>query len=121
MLSLPDDYKLIEFFEAEPELLDGEAKPWIYNELKFTTIRGKDKLIVTIYPSFGELTINWVKSGEQLIKLKFIELDSLYVEIQKNDEFLSAVGIVLGQSMLLKLRLKPNISIEVSQEYSSRL
>ncbi len=116
MLSLPNDHELIGFFEAEPELLDGNAMPWIYNELKFTTIRGEDKVIVNIYASFGELSVNWIKSGKQLIKLKLIELDSLNIELQSNDEFLTATGKFLDQAVLLKVRMKPDVSIEFAQE-----
>ena len=57
MLSFPDEYELIGLFESEPELFDGEDKPWAYNELKFTTVRGDDQVVVTIYPPSGKLTV----------------------------------------------------------------
>jgi len=37
---LPEDYELIGFFEAEPEVLD-PGVPWLYNILTFATVRGE--------------------------------------------------------------------------------
>ena len=49
MIKLPEEHELIGFFECEPELLDSDVKPWCYNELKFTTVRGEDEVEVKIY------------------------------------------------------------------------
>jgi len=37
LLELPEEHELIGFFESEPDLLDTDVKPWIYNEVRFTT------------------------------------------------------------------------------------
>ena len=69
-------------------------------------------MVVNIYASSGELTVSWIKSGKQLIKLKLIELDSLNIEMQSNDEFLTAAGMFSDHAVLLKIRLKPDVAIE---------
>ena len=116
MLSLPDEHELIGFFEVEPELLDGSIKPWIYNEIKFTTTRGDDTIIVTIYASFGELTATWIKSEIQLINIKLIKIDKINIEMNPNDEFLTAEGKLSDHAVSLKITLKPHVAIDFSQE-----
>ncbi len=116
MISFPEEFELMSLFESEPELLDGSDKPWIYNEVKFTAIRGDDKIVVQIYASFGQLSISWEKNGNQQLRIKLIELDKITVEKQYRDEFLTAVGTYADKSVLLKLRLKPSISVEFEEQ-----
>lgn len=116
MIELPEEHELIGFFECEPELLDTDVKPWLYNEIKFTTKRGDDEVIVKICASFGEFSISWKKNGNQLITMNLIDLDRVTVEIQQNDEFLTATGMYSDQAVMLKLRLKPRVEVEFKQE-----
>ncbi len=116
MISLPEEHELIGFFEVEPVLLDGDVKPWVYNELTFTTQRNEDEITVKICASYGELSVNWKKNGKQLLQLKLIDLDSINVEMQKYDEFLTAAGMFSDHAVLLKLRLKPEVAVEFEQQ-----
>ena len=116
MITLPEEHELIGFFECEPELLDSDVKPWCYNEVKFSTVRGEDEIAVKIYASFGEITINWKKSGIQILHMKLIDVQHLTVEMQHRDEFMAVVGSYSNRSMLLKLRLKPLVAIEFEQQ-----
>ena len=47
--------------------------------------------------------------------MTLIELDSIRIEMQHNDEFLLASGVVADHTALLKLRLKPEVAIEFTQ------
>lgn len=116
LLSLPEEYELISFFEVEPELLDNDETPWLYNELKFVTTRGEDEVVVKIYAAIGEFSVDWKQSGRSIIKMKLTELDSLTIEMLKNDEFLSVSGMFSDHSVFLKLRLKPEVAIEFDHE-----
>ena len=47
--------------------------------------------------------------------MKLIELDTIIVQAQHNDELLAASGKLETQSILVKLRLKPKVSFEIEQ------
>ena len=116
MLSLPEKHELIGLFECEPKLLDPDDRPWIYNELTFNVVRGEDSLKVSIWSSFGELKIDWKKSGQQVLKMKVVDIDSLTVEMQAFDEFLCVTGSTSENKMMLKLRIKPSIFVEFQHQ-----
>lgn len=116
MLELPEEHELIAFFECEPELADPEVDSWAYNELKFTTVRVPDKFVVEVAAGWGELSVSWERSGQQLVWLKLINLEQLKVEMRKDDELLVATGTHGDQSAMLILRLKPVVAIKFRQE-----
>ncbi len=117
MLELPEEHELIAFFECEPQLADTEVV-WAYNDLRFTTVREPDKVVVEIAAGWGELAIRWEKAGQQLVWLKLINLEKLGVEMQRGDELLVATGTHGDQNATLILRLKPFVSITFEQERS---
>ncbi len=116
MLELPDEHELIAFFECEPELSDTEFDSWAYNELRFTTVRESDKVVVEISAGWGELSISWERDGRQLVWLKLINLEELALEMQRDDELLVATGTHADQNATLILRLKPAVAIKYGQE-----
>jgi hypothetical protein len=115
MLELPEEHELIAFFECEPQLLDTEVV-WAYNELRFTTVRGSDKVVVEISAGWGELSVSWERDGQQLAWLKLINLEKLQVEMQRDDELLVTTGTHGDQNATLILRLKPVVAIKFKQE-----
>nr|WP_315468684.1 hypothetical protein [uncultured Undibacterium sp.] len=115
MISLPENHELIGFFEIEPRIVGPDTIPWEYQELTFVTQRGDDEVIVIIGASFSEFSISWRRLGKQLIQMTLIQLDSIRIEMQHNDEFLMASGVVADHTALLKLRLKPEVAIEFEQ------
>ena len=116
MIELPEEHELIGFFESEPELLDTDDIPWVYNEVKFTTKRGEDEVVVKIYASSGEFSVLWKNTDRQLLAMKLIHLEIITVELQHNDEFLTVVGMYSDYAVMLKLRLKPVVAVEFEQQ-----
>ena len=117
MIDLPAEYELIGFFECEPELLDADVEPWVYNVIKFTVKKGEDEVLVKICASYGELGISWLKAGAQVITLNLVDLDKISVEMQHGDEFMVALGQYNDHAVMLKLRLKPIVAIELEQQF----
>ena len=115
LISLPENHELIGFFEAEPLITGSDTIPWEYQEFTFVTQRGDDEVIVRIGASFSDFSLSWRRLGKQLIQMTLIELDSIRIEMQHNDEFLMASGVVTDHTALLKLRLKPEVAIEFEQ------
>ncbi len=116
LIKLPEEHELIGFFESEPELLDTDDIPWVYNEVKFTTKRGEDEVVVKIYASSGEFSVLWKNTDRQLLAMKLIHLEKITVELQHNDEFLTVVGMYSDYAVMLKLRLKPVVAVEFEQQ-----
>jgi len=108
-MKLPEPSDLISLFECEP-LSDAPGSPWEVSELKFNLDRGVDSLFVSIYAPSEMLKICWKQNGRLRTKLEYRKVSNLAVHTLKNDEFLSA-SRETGE--LLKLRIKPEISIEI--------
>ncbi|WP_462172226.1 hypothetical protein [Pseudoalteromonas xiamenensis] len=115
METFPENHELIGLFESEPILTDPKQEHWFYNQLTFHTQRGDDELTVKINGCYGDLSILWKQSSRELMNFKFEKLSSMEVEMQTKDEFLTAIGSFADFEMLLKLRLKPQIAIELKQ------
>jgi hypothetical protein len=116
VLSLPEEFELISFFESEPKLADPKI-PWVYNNLKFETQRGSDRLLCEIEPAYGEMKIHWERDGVMLANLELNNLSALTVHIAKGNEYMIVDGIGDDPATLLKLRTKPFICIEFSCWY----
>ncbi|MEP2652176.1 MAG: hypothetical protein ABJH06_09275 [Paraglaciecola sp.] len=115
MENFPENHELIGLFECEPILTDPEQEHWFYNQLIFHTVRCDDALTVKINGCYGDLSILWKQGSRELMSFKFEKLSSLEVEMQTNDEFLTAIGSFYDFEMLVKLRLKPQVAIELKQ------
>lgn len=113
MLSLPDEYELIGFFECEPQLTSPDV-PWSYNRLLFSISRGIDCVLCEIEPAYGELKINWQQNGEVRSSIKLNKLESVTVHMSKDDEHMIVTGLGENPATLLKLRLKPFVSVELA-------
>lgn len=112
MLSLPEEYELIGFFEREPELAVPDT-PWCYNNLRFYLSRGEDHLLCEIEPACGELKILWRQGGLIRTSLRLNNLKSMSIHLSKDDEHMIVSDPEDNPHTLLKLRLKPCISIEL--------
>ena len=47
--------------------------------------------------------------------MKLTDLDKITINLQSNDEFLTAVGMISDNSVMVKLRLKPVVAVEFEQ------
>lgn len=112
MSAFPENYELIGFFEAEPSLAD-PGIPWFYNRLTFRTERGPDTVICQLEPACGELALWWQQDGKPRANLKLNRIGSVSVHMARNDDYLLVSGDGAEPGTLLKLRLKPHVSIEI--------
>jgi hypothetical protein len=111
----PENHELIGLFESDPILTDPAQGYWFYNQVVFQTIRGEDALTVKINGCYGDLSVLWKQGSRELVNIKFETLSSLKVEMQNNDEFLTAIGSFSDFEMFVKLRLKPQVALELKQ------
>lgn len=111
MLELPEEYELIGFFECEPQLADKQI-PWCYNNLIFTLSREQDIVRCEITPSYGELKLSWKQNGLQRADFQLNHLKGLSVHLGAHDEYMTVTGEGTEPSVIMKLRVKPFVSIE---------
>jgi hypothetical protein len=107
MLMLPEDYELIAFFEAEPELLDPGA-PWLYNTLTFAIVRGGLEICCRISPSYGQLTLRLKMAGEDLLNVDIGRVGGIRLESRDGREALLAT--VDGDNDFV-LQLRPHVCV----------
>lgn len=112
MLSLPEAYELVGFFESEPKLAD-PGVPWCYNHLSFSLKRDQDHVACELEPATGEIDITWHQAGRLRSSIKLNNLTGLAIHVAKDDEHMIAAGSGASANMLLKLRLKPYVSVEL--------
>jgi hypothetical protein len=113
MLTLPNEHDLIALFESTPSLA-APGTPWEYNSLQFELTRGSDQVLCKIEPDSGEFNVLWHQHGELRAKLNLTELTDLSVHLSQNDEVLIASSTITQPKLLVKLRLKPFVSVELS-------
>lgn len=109
MKPLPEKWRLIEFFESEPALLDSD-QDWFYNCLTFATQRGPDQIVCVIEPAGMVLAITWIRDGEKLVNFDLRSVSSLEVDAADGREVLIAR---FDDDFLLPLRLqlKPRVHL----------
>ncbi|HSZ91762.1 MAG TPA: hypothetical protein VK822_20575 [Acetobacteraceae bacterium] len=107
VLTLPEDYELIAFFEAEPELLD-PAVPGLYNTLTFVSVRGGLEVCCKISPSYGHLTLRLKMAGEDLPNVDIGCVDRIRLESRNGREALLAT---IDRDNDFVLQLKPHVCV----------
>ena len=109
-MELPDQHDLIALFESEPKS-DAPGSPWKVAKLEFTYGLAEDRLEILIYAPSALLKICWTQNGVVKTNVEFRQILTLTTHLLENDEFLSASK---KSGELLKLRVKPEISIEIT-------
>ena len=74
--------------------------------------RDKDTILCEIDPACGEFKLQWEQDGVTRANLTLNEIASLTVHISRGNEHLVATSLSTRPGTLLKLRLKPIVSIE---------
>ena len=110
MKPFPDKYELIFLFESEPLLTDNEID-WYYNQLHFVLSRGDDRIECDIEPACGSLVFKWWIDNAEKANLVVSGIKGLEVITQGRTEMLVASFGESSATQILKLRLKPSISI----------
>ena len=110
-MKLPEEYEFIGFFESEPIFSS-------YHEVQFFVKRGDDEVAVDIYAPSGKFKITWKNSDRQLISMKLTQLDFISIDSLSKDELLTVSGTFSDGSIILKLRLKPFVSVEFDQRFT---
>jgi len=107
MSEFPEDYELVAFFEAEPEVLD-PGVPWFYNTLTFLTARDGIEVHCAICPSYGQLTLRLRLGGQDLLNVDLRCVVGMRVENRADREILLAS--VQRQDDFV-LQLKPHVQV----------
>ena len=118
-MQLPPDHELVGFFECEPRLA-APSTPWEYNSITFECQRGGDEIRCHLEPDVGELRFTWSSEGVSRVSLKVGGLESLAVHLGKGDEHLIAAAGGGNPQQILKIRLKPFVSVEWSSIHDLR-
>jgi hypothetical protein len=110
MNPFPEEHDLIALFECEPTLAD-EDIPWFYNHLCFTSVRGNEKIECHIEPAGQELIFKWWLDNLEKINLVVRGIKGLEISMQANTDMLIASFGEENQTQVLKIRLKPFVSL----------
>jgi hypothetical protein len=107
----PQDWQLIGLFECEPSLLD-PGVPWVYNRLRFLSVRDQERIECEIEPASEIVEIRWWQSGLLRLHLDLRWVRSLVVEESSEREALVA-EFRYGRGFVypLVLQLRPNVSV----------
>ena len=81
MVSFPEYYELISFFESEPKLIDPRA-PWFYNILKFDYKNDAETVTCIIGPADRDIKIEWGQQGHIIGKFDIINFKDLETPVQ---------------------------------------
>jgi hypothetical protein len=104
---LPEDYELIAFFEAEPEILDPSV-PWVHNTLTFTTVRGGIEVCCKISPSYGRIILSRKLAGEDILNIAVERMIDIRLESRDSKEIMLVSD---GRGNELLLQLKPRVRV----------
>jgi hypothetical protein len=110
---LPSEDSLTAIFESLPTTEDSST-PWDLQEVSYNTTRGQDRVTFSMYAPSGRVELAWYQADVERISVRLRDLDSIEVHQMKNNEFLSATGQWGELPVLLKLRLRPEVSVELS-------
>jgi hypothetical protein len=105
----PEEFELIGFFEAEPEISDRDV-PWFYNRLKFQTTRGEDNIVCAIEPGYGEMDLIWRKSGIEIAIFALRDVSALFITSSGSGEFMTAM-FRYEDTLDFIFHLKPDIKM----------
>jgi hypothetical protein len=113
MMTIPEPHELIAFFECDPVELD-PGIPWCYNRVSFETIRSGSSIHFEMEPGSGIVRFTWHKDSKEVAKLAFNQLSKLAIYSNKSEETLLLTSSEDSPTILLKLRLKPEVCIELT-------
>lgn len=111
MNPFPEDFELLSIFESEPEVLDANV-PWFYNILTFRGERDGLKYRIKISPACGDLVISIGDSNHPITQLSITAVSALRLHEGHGDAVLMASFPSDSGRGLLKIRLRPHLSIE---------
>ena len=106
--NFPTNLDLLDFFEAEPKLLDASPDvPWQYNELTFLSVIGNDQAECTI--SYPAIEIRWRRDGEEVLILGVEDALSMSIQSYPGGKVLVAES----PHSTLRVQLRPKVHIAV--------
>lgn len=111
MNPFPENWELIELFEAEPELANPElGSNWAYNTLTFSTVRNEDRVRCVIEPGESFLQLEWSRNGKEIVSLVVRWVSGMTIEGSNGKEVLV---VIFDSERLLPLRvqLKPSVHV----------
>ena len=108
-MELPDEHELVWLFEQEPEVLDPDS-PLFYNTLVFEVVRGTERLVCSISPSYGDVELHLTRDDQPTIDLALGHVKKLSVLKDNGGEAL-VLDFRLEGIHQLRLWLKPQIRL----------
>src|SRR5262245_19330802 len=103
----PDDHELVEFFEAEPRVLD-PGVPWLYNTLEFETERHGILVRCRLVPSYGDIDVRLaLLSGVELVRVAVRDFYNITLNANPRGEVLVATSD--KEPGMLCLMLEPKV------------
>jgi len=111
-----EQWQLLSFFEAEPELLD-PAEHWCFNDAVYKTSDGTVTLSFAVAPAYRDIRIILSQNGQTLYELNAMGVhDVAYVR-----EFgVEQLAVQISDSDRLLLSVKPRIVISHKVEDTAR-
>jgi hypothetical protein len=107
----PKDYELLSIFESDPELSDADV-PWFYNTLTFRGEWEGQKYLIMINPSYGQMEVRFGDPSSPFTHLSITEVLALRLHEGHREAVLMVSFSPDSGRGLLKIRLKPKLSIE---------
>jgi hypothetical protein len=107
----PEDFELLSIFECEPEVLDADA-PWFYNTLTFRGERDGLGYMIKLCPAYGDLEVRIGDANQPITHLSITEVSALRLHEGHGDAVLMASFSSESGRGILKIRLRPTLSIE---------
>jgi len=113
----PEDFELLSIFESEPEILDADA-PWFYNTLTFRGDRDGLNYMIKISPAYGDLEVRIGDSTHTITQLSITSVSNLRIHEGHGEAVLMASFSSDSGRGILKIRLRPHLSIEWPFEHN---
>lgn len=107
--------ELAVFFGSQ-SLISDHPVPLYYNGAIYEYAAPEETIRFEIEPAFDEIRITWSEGSLIRLNMHLIDVRNLEVSLARGAELLMASGGNDEQVFLLKLRLRPRISVELNYE-----
>lgn len=111
MKPFPEDHDLLLFFEHAPDVLD-ECIPWFYNCITFRGSKNNIHYIVRMRPAECECEIGMYSDDQGLFDTHVFDIQGVTIQQNSNEAVMMFTFPADSSRGLLKLRLRPHVSVE---------
>ncbi|MCP5537265.1 MAG: hypothetical protein H7A51_13705 [Akkermansiaceae bacterium] len=111
MEPFPEDHDLVSFFEHAPDV-EAASTPWFYNCITFRGSKGDIHYMVRLQPADGECEISIYTDDQRLFDTHIFEIQGVTIQQNPNEAVMMFTFPTDSARGLLKLRLRPHLSVE---------